>query len=231
MHGYENGYQHSGNDAAAAARAVLEIVATGDSSLLFAHIDDYAEDPRLLGEFLRALTAAGEETQRRATAARDVWPAVLERVVELVASGACPSDDRHFGQAPLAAVIPATSYEEGYLHREYEGEPILWGDPVALAPQIERWLPLAAGRRAPLDALVHLLDRVPAERQADVGLPWIEQLVMADPEQIANRSYLLAGWLERVRPYAVSQALRTAWHRIVDALTVAGDDRIATLAD
>ncbi len=230
MRGYENGYQHSGNDAAAAARAVLEIVAEGDSSLLFAHIDDYAGDPRLLSEFLHALRAAGEETQRWATAARDVWPAVLERVVELVASGACPSDDRHYGQAPLAAVIPAPSYESGYLHREYEGEPILWGDPVALAPQIERWLPLAAGQRAPLDALVHLLDRVPIERQADVGLPWIEQLVMADPIGIANHSYLLPGWLERVRPYAVSQSLR-AWHLIVDALTVAGDDRIAALAD
>jgi hypothetical protein len=230
MRSYEQAYHHSGDDAAAAARAVLEVAAAGDNSLLFSHIDDYANHPRLLSEFLRALGAAGEETGRRARAARDLWPAVMQRVIELFASGACRGDDRHYEEALLAAVIPTPSYESGYLHREYEGEPISWAGPLALAPQIEQWLPLAAGHRQPLDALLHLLDRIPADQQAQIGLPWIEQLVVANPEQIANRSYLLPEWLERVRLHALSQAL-AAWHRIVDALTVAGDARIAALAD
>lgn len=231
MRGHEHGYHHSADDAAVAARAVLGVAATGDTSLLLTHIDDFAEDPRLLSEFLTALTAAGEENQCRASAAQDVWPAVLARVVEFVSTGTCPRDHHHYGQAPLAAAIPTPSYESGYLHREFEAEPILWADPVVLAPQIEQWIPVAAGHRRPLDALAHLLDRLPVEQQAAIGLPWMETLVMADPGQLANRSFLLPEWLERVRPHAMSQPLREAWHRIVDALTVAGDDRIAALAD
>ncbi len=228
---YKHGYNHSSDDAAAAARAVLEIAATGDSSILFSHLDAYADKPRLLGEFLHALAAVGEETKRRATAAREVWPAVLERVLHLVESGACPRNDRHYAQDPLAAVIPTPSYELGYLHREFEGDSIPWEDPVALTSQIKRWLPLAAGYSRPLDALVQLLDRIPSERQAEVGLPWIEFLVQANPERIANHSFLLPGWLERMRPHVVSPPLRDAWHRIVDTLTVAGDNRVASLGD
>lgn len=91
---------------------------------------------------------------------------------------------------------------------------------MALAPQIEQWLPLAAGHREPLDALLHLLDRSLGEKQAEIGLPWIEHLVMADPDQVANRSFLLPGWLERVRSHTMSKESHAAWHRIVDALTV-----------
>jgi hypothetical protein len=231
MHECESGYFHSADDAAVAARAVLELAAVGRDELLTAFIDDYAPNPRLLSEFLRALVAAGEETQLRAAALTRLWPSVIERVVGLVVSGACPTDDHHYGRAPLAAVIPTPSYESGYLHREYEGEPILWADPVALAPQIQRWLTLAAGHREPLDALVQLIERVPLERQPEVGLPWIERLVMDKPKGIANRSFLLPGWLERIRPHVAAQPLLSAWHRIVDALTVAGDDRAAALAD
>jgi hypothetical protein len=231
MHEIESGYFHSADDAAVAARAVLELLAVGNDALLMAFIDDYAQNPRLLSEFLHALVAAGEETQLRAAAVSRLWPFILERVVDLVVSGACPTDDHHYGRAPLAAVIPTPSYESGHLHREYEGEPILWADPVALTPQIQRWLPFAAGHREPLDALVQLIDRVPLNRQPEVGLAWIERLVMDHPKGIANRSFLLPGWLERIRPHVAAPPLLSAWHRIVDALTVAGDDRVAALAD
>jgi hypothetical protein len=231
MRAMEHGYMHSPDDAAAAARAVLNLAAVGDTTLLFEHLDGYADHPRLLGEFLRALAAAGEETPGRAAAARDVWPAVLDRVVGFVASGVCARDDRHYGNEPLAAVIPTLSYDAGYLHREYEGAPIPWADPEALAPKIEQWLPLAAGCRETVDALAHLLDRLPPERQATLGLPWMERLVMAAPEEVAGRSFLIARWLEQVRPHATEPPLRAAWHKIVDALTVAGDKRVADLAD
>jgi hypothetical protein len=155
---------------------------------------------------------------------------VVTHVTELIAKGACPGADR-YPLSPLAAVIPRPSYEPGYLHREFDAEPIWWADPASLAPQIERWLQVAAGRPGPLDALVHLLDRMPAEQQAQFGLPWVELLVMADPHQIANRSYALPEWLERVRPYSEPRPLLESWHRIVDALTVAGDNRVAALAD
>jgi hypothetical protein len=194
-------------------------------------MDGYSDNPRLLSEFLHALAAAGEESATRASAGHAIWPAVLDRVVDLIASGVCPSRDRHYGEALLAAAIPTPSHDGGYLHREYEGEPILWADPVPLAPHIERWLPHAAGHARPLDALIRLLHRLPVDHQATIGLPWIERLVMASPDEIAGHSYLVPEWLEKVRPHAVSPALQAAWHKIVDALTVAGDHRVAAMSD
>jgi hypothetical protein len=69
MRAAEHGYRHSDNDALVAARAVLDVAAGGDNSVLFEHIDDYADDARLLSEFLGALVAAGEETLFRAATA------------------------------------------------------------------------------------------------------------------------------------------------------------------
>ena len=230
MRASEYGDHHSATHALAAARAVLNLAAASDPTLLFEHLDDYSGQPRLLWEFLRALAAAGEETAERAEAARTQWPVVLDRIVEIAASGACDRS-ADYGEDVLAAAIPTPSYETGYLHREYHGDPIQWADPETLAPHIEQWLPVAAGNRHGVDALAQLLAQLPPERQATLGLPWMEQLVAADPAQVANQSYLLPNWLERVRPHLTDPTLGAAWHRIIDALTVAGDHRIAALAD
>jgi hypothetical protein len=45
-------------------------------------IDAFADKPTLLGSFRRALSAAAEESALRATTARRVWPAIIERVLE-----------------------------------------------------------------------------------------------------------------------------------------------------
>ncbi|OGS00608.1 MAG: hypothetical protein A2V88_17160, partial [Elusimicrobia bacterium RBG_16_66_12] len=231
MRAAKHGYHHSATDSLAAARAVLDLAAAGDPELLFQQLEGYRDQPRMLREFLQALAAAGEESPARAKTARAVWPTVLDRVVDLAVSGALRRGDRYHGEEAIAAALPTPSYDAGYLHREYHGERILWADGEALTPQIERWLPVVAGHREGVDALAHLLERLPAERQASMGLPWMEQLVMADPTQAASQSYLLPEWLERVRPHVADQDLRRAWHRIVDALTVAGDHRVAALAD
>jgi hypothetical protein len=102
------------------------------------------------------------------------------------------------------------SYDWGYLHREYAGESARWPNPVELTPQIERWLPVAAGHREPVDALAHLLYQLPPEQQARVGLPWMEQLIIANPDEITNRSFFLPEWLERVGPHTTSPGLRVA---------------------
>ncbi|MGH2705634.1 MAG: hypothetical protein ACRDJ4_11225 [Actinomycetota bacterium] len=125
----------------------------------------------------------------------------------------------------------APSYQYGYLHRELVGEPIRWVDVIALTPQISRWISVAAGRGETVDALVHTLHGLPLEQQAEVGLPWVEALVLPDPDAIAGRSFLLPEWLEAVRQHTRPTALLGIWHRLVDALTVAGDHHIAALAD
>jgi hypothetical protein len=222
---------HSADDAAAAARAVLNLAAAGNDTLLLEHLDGYADRPGLLREYLLALMAAAEETATRAAAARAVWPGLIDRVNELVASGTLPRDDRRFGYDPLTAVIPVPAPDFSYLHREFDGDPIEWVDPLALKDQVQRWVSQAAGSAHAVDTLLRLLRPLPVAEQADVGLPWVEMLVLAAPDKIASRTSRLPDWLEAVRPDAGVAELTAAWHRIVDALAVAGDDEVAALED
>ncbi len=135
-------YQRDSNNSAFAARALLDVAATGDRTLLFAHMNGYSRDPRCLSMFLRTLAAAGEENQTRASAAKRLWPLVLTHVVKLVGEAEFPTDDSHYRQSVIAAAIPEPAYGAALLNREFDAEPIRWVDPVELSPQIEQWLPV-----------------------------------------------------------------------------------------
>jgi hypothetical protein len=231
MGDHDGGYFHFTSEVAVAARATLDIASAGDDSTLFGHIEELAADARLLGQFLNALSVTGEENDRRAAAAREVWPAVMNRVATLVEAlveeegGELERDWR----VALAAAIPRPSHErQGW---EFEGEPVPWAHPAALVPQVERWIPLAAGHSEAVDAVARLLARLPADQQAQLGLPWMERLVLEDPRAIARGSWRLPDWLQGVQAHATSAPLAEQWHRIVDALIVAGDTRVAALAD
>lgn len=60
-----------------------------------------------------------------------------------------------------------------------------------------------------------------------IGLPWIARLVLADPGEVANRSYLLTTWLIEARSRATDHGLTELWQGVVDALVVAGVSRLA----
>ena len=64
---------------------------------IFNYIDAFADNATLLGSFLRALSAAAEESALRAVTARRVWPAIIERVLEANASGHALVADGYFG--------------------------------------------------------------------------------------------------------------------------------------
>ena len=61
---YDDDMDHRGTHALIAARALLTIAADGDDAPVHEHIDAYADNPALLLNLLRALSAAGEETAR-----------------------------------------------------------------------------------------------------------------------------------------------------------------------
>ena len=231
MAAHKQRHMHSASDTLIVARALLFGVANGDEDLLLAHLKECAEDPGLLAELLLAFAAAAEENGLAAESARRIWPKLIDQVLDVIAARDRSRRYGYFAGDDLAALMPNLAYESRYLRRELEAKPIEWADIVAWKRQVERWLPLAAGSRRCVDSLIRTLSPLEGAKQAAVGLPWIEILVKADPNEIASRSFLLPDWLREVRLHARGREELLCWQRIVDMLVVAGDTRVADLSD
>ena len=214
-----------------AARAVLTLAEDGDSEAIEALIADYASSSALLANLLRALSATAEETSNRAATARQIWPRVVRRVLNLANSEHTPFENHHYGDMALAALIPNAANEVAYLYHEVQDQPIKWWDPLALRPEVEAWLEVAAGNPICVDQLIIFLGTISPEDQARIGLPWIATLVLADPVRVAGRSLMLSGWLIEVRSTAADVGLEAIWQQVVDALVVAGVQRLAPYSE
>jgi hypothetical protein len=228
---YDNDMDNRGTRALVSARAILTLAANGDEAPIFDHIDAFADNAALLGSFLRALSSAAAESVSRADTARRLWPAIVARVLELNASGHTPFNDRYFGDMTLAALLPNAADEVSYLYRELDGDPIVWWDPLAWREVVERWLPVAAGNPSCVDHLISFLSALPRDEQVRLGLPWVMALVLADPDAIARRSFLLSTWLIETRSSATDRGPLPDWQRVVDALVVAGVSRLAPYSE
>ena len=213
------------------ARAVLTLARNGDDTAVYEQIDAYADNSALLTHILKTLSAAAEETPDRAATARRIWPDVIRYVLDLNDRGRTPFSGRSYGSLALAALLPNHTYETQYLYRELLGEPIIWWDPLALRPEIEAWLETANGNATCVDQLVSFLRALTPEDQAQLGLPWMAEIVLTRPGNIANRTYLLANWLIETRSAAAAVGLSNTWQQIVDALVVEGDSRLAPYSE
>ena len=220
-----------GSHTLVSARALLTLARDGDDVAVYEHIDAYADHPALLGNLLRALSAAAEEAPDRAAAARRIWPRVVRHVLELDESGHTPFRDAYYGDMTLAALIPNTTGELPFLYREVDDTPIAWWDPLELVSEVEAWLVPAAGNATCVDQLVSFVGTLGSEDQVRLGLPWMAKLVVADPTRIARGAYTLTTWLIEMRSVAVDAELLATWQQIVDDLVVAGVMRLAPYSD
>jgi hypothetical protein len=228
---YDDDMDDRGTHALIAARALLTIAVDGDDAPLHEHINAYADNPPLLLNLLRALSAAGEESADRAVTAASVWPSVVAHVIDLHRAGHTPFGDRYHGDYTLASLIPRAAGEVTFLYREFAGTPVVWWQPLSLQDTVEQWLPLAEGDPACVDQLISFMRPLSSEDQARVGLPWIARLVLASPGKVANRTFLLSTWLVEIRQPASDASLLPDWQRVVDALVVAGVARLAPYSE
>ena len=227
----DNDMDDRGTHALVTARALLTLAQHGDDAAVYEQIDGYADKSTPLGNLLRALSAAAEETPDRAAAARRIWPSVVRRVLDLNWEGHTPFEGQFYGDMALAALIPNAASEVGYLYRELREQPNVWWDPFALQSEVEEWLGPAIGKATCVDQLVSFLRVLTPEDQACLGIPWAATLVLTNPGNIANRSYLLANWLIETRSAADAVGLAAKWQEIVDALVVEGDTRLAPYSE
>ncbi|WP_328509629.1 hypothetical protein OG981_19295 [Streptomyces mirabilis] len=230
MTAQEDKYQHSSSDALVAARALLAVSSAAGNEGIERHLMAYADDAGALAEFLRAVAAAAEETPELGAAAQRAWPHIMDYVLDLFDAGHVPDGSDYRGAQALAALVPTTAYDAGYLNRELHGPPQAWTSLLEWRPQIQRWLPYAMGTSECVDNLLSALQNLPTADQVRAGLPWLETLITPRPAAVAGRSWLLPTWLRDVRGHAHNELMQS-WQRIVDALVVAGESRLSDLAD
>jgi cytochrome c1 len=228
---YEHDMDSRGSHALVSARALLTIGAEGDNVPIYEHIDAYADNSTLLGAVLRALSAAAEEESSRAATARRIWPDVIKHVLGFGESGHTPFLGRHYDDMSLAALMPNAAFEVAYLYQEVKDTPIGWWDPVAWQAEIDAWLPIAAGNATCVDQFISFLGGLAPSEQVRIGLRRIATLVLADPAQVARRSFLLSTWLIEIRSAGVDLGVSAEWQRVVDALVVAGASRLAPYSE
>ena len=226
-----NNLDQRGTHAIVTARALLELARDGDNTAVYQQIDAYADSAPHLGELMRGLSASAAETPDRAATAQRIWPNLMLHVLALADAGHTPFQGDFVGDMALAALLPNRTSETHYLYRELAGEPITWWDPLALQSEVEAWLMHANGNPTCVDQLVSFLGAFTMEDQARLGLPWMAELVLAKPRNIANRTYLLANWLIETRAAAAAVGLSDTWQQIVDALVVEGDSRLAPYSE
>lgn len=221
------GADHRGTHSLVSARALLTLADGGDDAAIYEHVNAYAEHPALLRVFLRAMSAAAEETPGRAATARRVWPRLVRHVLALCESGHAVLGSQGKEDLTVAALVPNAAGEVDYLYREVHDSPIVWWDPLALRSEVEAWLDVAAGRPACVDQVISFVSAIEPEEQVRMGLPWVARLVLSDPAAVAEASFRLTAWLIERRADAADAGLLAMWQEVVDALVVEGVTRLA----
>lgn len=222
---------HRGSRTLVSARALLTLAENGDDTAIYEHIDAYAHNPALIGNLLRSLSAAAEETPGRAATSQRIWPSVVRRMLELNESEHTPFRVGFHGDIALAALMPNAASEGLYFYQEVRHDPIPWWKPLEMQFEVEAWLPVAAGRKYCVDQLVSFLRVLTPEDQVCTGLPWVEALVLADPGHTAGHTFMLPTWLIEIRSGAGDAGLLASWQKVVDALVVAGVTQLAPYSE
>jgi hypothetical protein len=230
---FEDNYDDRGSHALIAARALLTLAVAGDAAPIFEHADAYASNPMLLGGYLQAVSAAAEESEARAAAARRVWPDLVSHILQLHDLGHAPFAGRnHYEDNALTALVPNPAGEVHYLYRELDDKPIIWWEPSAWASVIDQWLPHARRNAVCVDQLIQFLQSSLGQRdQIRLGFPWVADIVLTEPDHVARRSFLIAPWLIENRATASDVGALSDWQRVVDALVVAGANRLAPYSE
>jgi hypothetical protein len=213
------------------SRLVAEALLDEEGELLLLHVRRCAEHAGALDRLLHDVTTVATADAFRRRAFRVAWPFVMDIVLEAVALGHDIRKERHCGPRAFARTVP-TPIPRGHETNVEElarSAAVGWPTFAELEQRIDRWLPLAAGTAEGIDALVGFLETTPMAKQI-AKLPWVTRMVFADVARVANRSYYLPSWLERLRASGQLDSRSLGeYQRLIDRLAAAGDSRALRL--
>lgn len=227
---YEHGYHHSQSDALVAARAALWQALDERDDVVFEYVRNYVANARALAEALKALAAAAEERAEVGQHARRLWPSVMDLVLNVAEANSKLFTARTWGDYVESDLLPNPAAKWGYFTIELAGQPYCWRDPLIWKPQVDRWLGAITRSRMSIDNLVIAVRDLDVADQIEQGLRWIERIVAGSGANCAS-TFTLPEWLHERRADLVTDDQIARWQRVVDLLVVAGDSRVADLAD
>lgn len=226
----KHGHHHSRGEALVAARAALWQSVGGRDEPVLAYVRGYLGHARTLAEALQAIAAAAEERTEVGQQAERLWPAVMDMVLDAVRADPRILSERTWGDYAEAALIPNPAAGAGYLTIELVGDPYHWRSLLSWGPQVERWLAAVPHSRMSIDHLVIAVSELGVSDQIELGLRWIERIVAGADNNCAS-TYTMPEWFRERRPDLLTPEQIARWQRVVDLLVVAGDTRVADLAD
>ncbi|WP_306366323.1 hypothetical protein [Nocardiopsis sp. CC223A] len=227
---FDHGYHHSKSDSLVAARATLWQAINERDEPILTYVDRYLGNSRLLSEGLQAISVAGGEHSDLAEQLYRLWPLIMDHVLNAADANPQIFTEQPWGDYAESALIPNRSAEPGYITLENQGDAHPWRDLISWSPQVERWLSTITSSRMSIDQLVIAIHELTISDQVEAGLRWIEQIVEQSGTDCAN-TYTLPEWLHERFADLVTDEQAARWQRVVDLLIVAGDSRVADLAD
>lgn len=224
---HEHGQHRDHNDALIVARSQLQQASDGRDEGVLRYIEGYLGRPHRLSQALRAVAAAGEESETLARHAQRLWPRLMDRVLDAAKEDANILAERTWGEFVVTSLIPSPA--DIYITREVAA-PIRWPRPLEWPAQMERWIEQVPASRRALDMLVAAVYEMNLADQVATGLKWVWQLVAKSDGECVG-TITLPGWLRERRPDIKGEEPLAQWQRVVDRLVVAGESRVSDLAD
>ena len=233
LHWAAEGYSHPGNQhGPAAARALAELAACGDTEPVIEHARALTSNMGALASFLHDLATEFTYSQSLRSTLAGTWRPMMAAALAELERDPGLLDDYQWSGVALGSLLPGPDLRiedtspDATLQRARE----TWPEPEVFADLVGRWLPVARTQPSAIDGLVRLARCGPPPWQATIGLTWAENLITGRYSAIAHRSYLLPGWLDEIRPAVHHDPeATTRWRRIIDGLASAGDSRAAEL--
>jgi hypothetical protein len=216
----------------ATARILAEMAAAGDTQPLAEHVRAYTrQSPHALAELLHNLAIAFTYDDELRQAVPRAWHPVMDAALdEMEATPDLPTD-RHWSPVALGGLIaaPEPTLTDADPDSSIERARQTWPDPETFSELIKRWLPVARGQPQAADALIKLARCGSPAWQATTGLQWVEELIGGAFAAVAGRCYYLTQWLSAIQGTLPGEEETARWHRVVDGLAAAGDNRAARL--
>jgi hypothetical protein len=221
-HWAEEHYDWRKEQQAAFAAALLRW-AVGDSpQVLVACAEKLRASLGALSDYLDALMIVATHESNYVSELAKVWPQLMEMGLAAIREGEQRGPLRQ-EETLLGSLIPSPS-AFGYpndLDAVLVNARSNWFPLHAVSKHVVDWLARAQGQMSAVDALVGFLQTQPIQDQAQLGLEWVQSLVVSGDGTASTSGFLLVGWLGSLRQSSVlDTSTRRVYRVIVDALVL-----------
>lgn len=205
-----------------AARSLLQTWSTGRTKSILDLVNILAGCPALITDFLEGVAIAGAESTVLGTAAKAIWPILMDHLLN---DSTFSRDliDNTYGHWMKSALLPQPTL---WAHRPYvevETPLVDWVEATDLNSYVERWIHVSRGNTQCLRALILFLERLKPDEQASKGIGWIGSFCVENGQVLIPELKESNQWIISIESDAVRLGLAEEWQSLVDILVANGN--------